>query len=556
MGQGSRLTELSASIAYNTAVLEGYLTSNNVPPPSFDADGPPMLMYPPHIEAARAAVEEATLELNELARGPARLLMGGSELQAAKAVISKFDIASIVPPVGTISYEDLASKTGINQGALEAILRLAICHRIFTEPIPGRVAHSAASKHLLSPFMAIASQVFADDFLMNSAYIPQALVEHPQANEPTRAAAAVANGCSGQRSFYEVLQDYPERAKNFHGLMAIFQRLPGLEWDYLASGFDWTSLPDGSLCVDVGGGHGEAAVAVASKFAHLKWMVQDTESGFEGRPVRPDGLAVDYMEHDFFTPQPAATKGAAVFFMRWILHNWPDAYCHGILQALIPSLRKDARILIMEQLMPEPGSISIVQERGMRSLDVGQLALGNGRERNLEQWKRLFAETDEQGRFQLRGVSEPEGSQLAIFEVVWEGEDADGEGLDGEDARVGDVNAEGVHDEGFEGDDITSEDANGEDIKGEDVKGRGTKGEDIKGEDIKDEDIEGEDFKGEDVRREDPIEGAPKGEVAECEGRELEGVEVEEPEGKGMKGGDLIRRAYHRWLLTRPVPCM
>ena len=148
-------------------------------------------------------------------------------------------------------------------------------------------------------------------------------------------------------SFYDMINQYPERARNFHSTMHLAQGLPGLSWEHLVSGYDWASLPNGSTCVDVGGGHGQAALAVLAKFPNLDWTVQDSAQGLSDRPPAPDGAKITYMEHDFLQAQPTATKGAKIFFMRWILHNWPDQYCHRILQGLIPSLESGSRILIM-----------------------------------------------------------------------------------------------------------------------------------------------------------------------------------------------------------------
>ncbi|KAK3703365.1 hypothetical protein LTR37_014471 [Vermiconidia calcicola] len=422
MATKSRIAELSAIISTNTAILDDYLTSNNLPHPSFDAATSPSPRYPPDAEAARVAIEEATAELNELVQGPGRLLMGSQPaIFAAKAFISKFDIASFVPAEGTVSYASLASKTRINQGAIEALLRHAIAHRIFIEPTYGHVAHSAASKLLLNPQAVLAGKAFADDFFPMTASIVPALATYPHADEPTQAAAAVANGVANQKSFYDMLADHPERSKHFHETVAMAGTFPGLSWKYVVAGFDWISLPPGSLCVDVGGGHGEAAFAVAKEFPHLKWVVQDTSKSFENRPQVPDGMQVEFVEHDFFQPSPETTNNAAVFFLRWILHNWPDQYCHRIWRALIPSLRTGTKILVMEELLPMPGSVPNAFERGLRSMDVGMVALGNGRERDMEQWKRLFAEADGEGRFNFDAVLKPEGSQLVILQVTWKG---------------------------------------------------------------------------------------------------------------------------------------
>lgn len=41
------------------------------------------------------------------------------------------------------------------------------------------------------------------------------------------------------------------------------------------SGFDWASLPEGSVIVDVGGGIGVSSISIARAFDHLKCIVQD-----------------------------------------------------------------------------------------------------------------------------------------------------------------------------------------------------------------------------------------------------------------------------------------
>ncbi len=243
MASTSRIPELSATIAANTAVLDDYLKTYNAPQPSFDVNGHASLIYPPDIDAAKEAIEEATQELNELVQSPRALLMGSANIFAARAFIFKFDIGELVQADGSISYEDLATSTGVNQGALEALLRLAIAHRIFAEPIAGRVAHSAASNFLREPSIATAGKAFADDYFPTSATIARALFEHPQANEPTQAAAAVLNCAGGKKSLYEILADHPQRAKVIRDTISLWKQLPGFSWNHLVIGFDWVVSP-------------------------------------------------------------------------------------------------------------------------------------------------------------------------------------------------------------------------------------------------------------------------------------------------------------------------
>jgi hypothetical protein len=77
----SRIVELSARIAENTATLDAYLTSNNLPTPSFNVDGPRDSLIPKSevdVEKARIAIVEDTTELRSLALGPRDYLMSCS----------------------------------------------------------------------------------------------------------------------------------------------------------------------------------------------------------------------------------------------------------------------------------------------------------------------------------------------------------------------------------------------------------------------------------------------------------------------------------------------
>ena len=67
------ISELASIIATNTAKVEDYLSSKKLPSPSFDVDAPSTSLISPEaeeIEAARAAVIDATTKLHRLMLGP------------------------------------------------------------------------------------------------------------------------------------------------------------------------------------------------------------------------------------------------------------------------------------------------------------------------------------------------------------------------------------------------------------------------------------------------------------------------------------------------------
>jgi len=120
------------------------------------------------------------------------------------------------------------------------------------------------------------------------------------------------------------------------------------------------------------------------------------------------------MAHDFFSEQQIV---ADVYYYRWIFHNWSDKYCIRILRSLIPVLRPKARILINDMCMPDPDSIASWRNKELRQFDLGMLSLFNGRERDADDWQLLFDNAD--SRFRLAGITQPEGSSLAMIELIW-----------------------------------------------------------------------------------------------------------------------------------------
>lgn len=166
---------------------------------------------------------------------------------------------------------------------------------------------------------------------------------------------------------------------------------------------------------------------------------------------------VTFMAHDFITEQPV--KGADAYLFRWVFHNWSDKYCLQILRNLIPALKDGARIIVQDNCLPEPNTISYTEEAKIRCvtyffffrfclvikvkinwmyflhrhlsnlltrsyfgyyrlMDLTILELQNAREREIDDWAGLFKQADAQ--FYFLGGKQPTGSNLWIIEAVWE----------------------------------------------------------------------------------------------------------------------------------------
>lgn len=71
MARTSRITELAALIAKHTARVDKYLQAKDLPSPSFNVDGPTILvMKSTKIEELRLIKIGASMELQDLLQGP------------------------------------------------------------------------------------------------------------------------------------------------------------------------------------------------------------------------------------------------------------------------------------------------------------------------------------------------------------------------------------------------------------------------------------------------------------------------------------------------------
>jgi hypothetical protein len=84
----SRIAELALQISSNMQNIDEYLTSNSLPFPSFDEDGPINLKLSAEIEEARRLVLNASVELQGLLKELSELLRPVVCLRSCVLVIS------------------------------------------------------------------------------------------------------------------------------------------------------------------------------------------------------------------------------------------------------------------------------------------------------------------------------------------------------------------------------------------------------------------------------------------------------------------------------------
>jgi hypothetical protein len=137
-------------------------------------------------------------------------------------------------------------------------------------------------------------------------------------------------------------------------------------------------------------------------------VIQDREGTVaEGKKFWAEKSALDLksgrvqlMTHDFFQENPV--KGADVYLLRYIMHDWSDEYCIQILSQIGKAMGPHSRVLIADQVMnttlggselpsaPAPLLANYgTYVRFSHQIDIALLSTINGIERTPLQFKRI-----------------------------------------------------------------------------------------------------------------------------------------------------------------------
>src|SRR5271163_1747495 len=250
-----------------------------------------------------------------------------------------------------ISISELAAKSDIPENKLIHILRQLTSTNIFREPRPRYFAHTTFSALLVSPALPNLPDIllhFSDEGFKIAAYLPEALRLYGHNLDKVQKAelrTAFNLAFRTDQHFF----DYIYTPENISTYGDRFGRAM-MGGTFLESvntvlrTYDWNQFEAGDKIVDVGGGVGYIGVAISKRVKPgVEVLVQDRPSVVEqGKSIF--GESVTFQGHDFFNPQPV--YGAKVYYLRLILHDWPDAVCITILGHIRKAMAEDSKLLI------------------------------------------------------------------------------------------------------------------------------------------------------------------------------------------------------------------
>ncbi|EKM56173.1 uncharacterized protein PHACADRAFT_122410 [Phanerochaete carnosa HHB-10118-sp] len=140
--------------------------------------------------------------------------------------------------------------------------------------------------------------------------------------------------------------ELPEHALELRKFSIGMRATTSPDSDIIATrGFEWESLPSGNLVIDVGGGVGSLAMALAKAHKHLRYVVQDRHA------VAKEGERLWKATVPGFVENCIPIKDADVFILRHILHNWSDKYASKILSRLRDAAQPATKLVVMDNIV-------------------------------------------------------------------------------------------------------------------------------------------------------------------------------------------------------------
>jgi len=142
--------------------------------------------------------------------------------------------------------------------------------------------------------------------------------------------------------------------------------------------------------MDVGGGYGAVLAALLKRHPRLRGSILDlphAQAGAEAY-LAAQGVAdrAAFIEGSFFDPIPPT---ADCYLLKYIIHDWSDAYAEQIIAHVGDAVRAtDATLILIERILPERMEEN-AEQAGAAASDLTMMLWG-GRERTEAEFARLF----------------------------------------------------------------------------------------------------------------------------------------------------------------------
>ncbi|KAL8832104.1 MAG: hypothetical protein Q9191_000461 [Dirinaria sp. TL-2023a] len=308
---------------------------------------------------------------------------------------------------------ELCNSATADRALVARIARHLAATAVIIEFQPGVYGPSTLSHALTLPKYAGAIKFCFDSSLPVYAQMPSYFAKNNWRN-PADTNDGPFQHAHGPGHGFEWLSERPDTMAAFHAYV-YGQREERPSWmdegvypvqERLVDGLNLSG--DSSALVDIGGGMGLCLEEFVAKVPQWKGRLVLQEQEAVAKQVRGLNSRIEVMAHDFFKYQPV--RGARAYYLRNILHDWPDEICRQILQQLKDAMKHDySKILVDENVLADQGA-----SWQHTSLDFYMMALTAGQERTENHWRELVDSVD----LQIVGIWVKGAENQSLIEIV------------------------------------------------------------------------------------------------------------------------------------------
>jgi hypothetical protein len=301
------------------------------------------------------------------------LLIRAFQISQMIRLVTDLGVADKINVDGHCDVRELAAACSVLSAPLLRVLRALAAFGIFRVTADGAVVHSPQSLRLRTD-------------APNSLHYAARFFAAPGCWKAWGALEAALSGeipqyVAWNTSRFDYLRDNLREARMYDAFMAQF---PDNRHNALAATYDFSGA---RLIADIGGGNGEALRKILVRYHRARGLVFDRPDVVEAIPPSAclDGR-IQVEGGSFFDQVPA---DADIYLLIGVLHDWSDDDCVRILRVARASMRSDARLLIVEQILePDPA----IGNPMMYLVDMQMMVMfGSGRERTEAEFGELLA---------------------------------------------------------------------------------------------------------------------------------------------------------------------
>ncbi|KAJ6568457.1 O-methyltransferase-domain-containing protein [Mycena sp. CBHHK59/15] len=404
MAAPSPLTALVQIITAGVQTLESAYAAAGIPLPDLSAPFAPTLL---DMDPALFAATQGLIAAVRPPMQTVQAMTAGMHTTATLGFVVDADVPDVLAAAGPagIHVRELAAATGVDADHQARVLRFLATRHVFQEVAPNTFANNRISSMLCktksldeikadpeakydgAPLAAIASSL-GDESLKASGYLSEFL----------RGGGADASAFNTAFKTPKTMWEWREEPLNMWRARRFAVGMKGggdvFPASIFTAGVAGDTLPADAVVVDVGGSVGSVTLKLAKAFPHLKYVVQDLQKEIaEGEkfwatsaPELVSSGRVSLQVHNFFEPQPV--RDAAVYFMRVVIHDWPDAAARAIMANTRAAAGAHSKLVLFD-MAPFP-LLANMGEAGagfVTAVDIEMMTVFNGKERTATGWK-------------------------------------------------------------------------------------------------------------------------------------------------------------------------